>query len=109
MFPSKELHKVWKRWVNAYRWIYNWTIAKLKEGNKASAYDLQKLARDAERPDWVKDLPGHQLQEAVADAVDTQTSNPGAHNSCTSADRTPVVGWNWMACKDRARPVWNRC
>jgi putative transposase len=31
---------------------------------------LQKLARQQERPDWVKDLPGHLLQEAVADAVD---------------------------------------
>ena len=29
------------------------------------------LARDAERPDSVKKLPGHQLQEAVADAVDS--------------------------------------
>ncbi len=70
VFPSEQLHKIWKRWVNAYRWIYNWTIAKLREGIKASAYDWQKLARDAERPDWVKELPGHQLQEAVADAVD---------------------------------------
>ncbi|MDY7005902.1 MAG: hypothetical protein SWX82_18740 [Cyanobacteriota bacterium] len=51
MFPSDELHKIWKRWINAYRWLYNWTIAQLRDGNKASAYDLQKLARDAERPD----------------------------------------------------------
>ena len=70
MFPCEELHKIWKRWVNAYRWIYNWTIAALKGGTKGSSYDLQKLARNAERPDWVKELPGHQLQEAVADAVD---------------------------------------
>ncbi|NEP56276.1 MAG: transposase [Symploca sp. SIO2G7] len=72
MFPSKELHQIWKRWVNAYRWIYNWCIAKLRNGWRGSAYTLQKLARSAERPDWVKTLPGHQLQEAVADAVDAQ-------------------------------------
>jgi putative transposase len=70
VFPSEKLHKIWKQWVNAYRWIYNWTIAQLREGSSSSAYDLQKLARDAERPEWVKELPGHQLQEAVADAVD---------------------------------------
>ena len=70
MFPSKELHQIWKTWLNAYRWIYNWSIAKIKDGYKGSTYDLQKLAREAPRPDWVKQLPGHQLQEAVADAVD---------------------------------------
>ncbi|NEO10126.1 MULTISPECIES: transposase [unclassified Moorena] len=70
MFPSKELHKVWKTWLNAYRWVYNWSIAAIKNGYKGSAYDLQKLARKADRPEWVKTLPGHQLQEAVADAID---------------------------------------
>ncbi|MCL2924134.1 MAG: hypothetical protein MGF17_05750 [Trichodesmium sp. MAG_R04] len=33
---------------------------------------MQKLARDAERPNWIKELSWHQLQEAVADAVDVQ-------------------------------------
>lgn len=70
MFPCDELHRVWKTWVIAYRWIYNWTIAQLRDGIKKSAYDLQKLARESELPNWVKELPGHQLQEAVADAVD---------------------------------------
>ncbi len=70
MFPSKELHRVWKTWLNAYRWIYNWSIATIRDGYKGSTYDLQKLARAANRPEWVKQLPGHQLQEAVADAVD---------------------------------------
>ncbi|WP_229414235.1 MULTISPECIES: transposase [Moorena] len=71
VFPSKELHKIWKTWLNAYRWIYNWSVAMLKNGYKGSAYDLQKLARKVDRPDWVNQLPGHQLQEAVADAIDS--------------------------------------
>ncbi|MDJ0735036.1 MAG: transposase [Nostocaceae cyanobacterium] len=70
MFPCKELHRIWKQWLNAYRWIYNWTIATLKSGSKSSTYDLQKQARESDKPDWVKELPGHQMQEAVADAVD---------------------------------------
>ncbi len=70
VFPCKELHKIWKQWLNAYRWIYNWTIAVLKSGSKSSTYDLQKQARECDKSDWVNSLPGHQLQEAVADAVD---------------------------------------
>ncbi|MDJ0798806.1 MAG: transposase [Calothrix sp. MO_167.B12] len=70
VFPCKELHRIWKQWLNAYRWVYNWTIATLKSGSKSSAYDLQKQCRDTQKPDWVKELPGHQLQEAVADACD---------------------------------------
>lgn len=70
VFPSKELHRIWKQWITGYRWIYNWTIAQLRNGTLASTYELQKLVRDSIRPDSVKQLPGHQLQEAVADAVD---------------------------------------
>ena len=80
VYPSKELHQIWKGWVNAYRWIYNSTIALLREAGQKSTYDLQKIVRERERPDWVKTLPGHQLQEAVADAADANiqaTANGG--------------------------------
>ena len=70
VFPCKKLHKIWKQWLNAYRWIYNWTIATLKTGCKSSTYNLQKQARVCDKPDWVNQLPGHQLQESVADACD---------------------------------------
>ena len=70
IYPGKELHQLWKQWLAAYRWIYNWTIAYLRKEPHLSAFSLQRLAREANRPDWVKKLPGHQLQEAVADAVD---------------------------------------
>ena len=70
VYPCKDLHRIWKQWLAAYRWIYNWTMAQLKAGNFDSAYTLQSRARSAERPEWVKQLPGHQLQEAVSDAVD---------------------------------------
>ena len=73
VYPCKELHKIWKQWLAAYRKIYNWTIAYLKKNGIESSYTLQKLAREWERTDWVKELPGHQLQEAVADAVDAYT------------------------------------
>ncbi|MDT9307728.1 MAG: transposase [Limnospira sp. PMC 1291.21] len=70
LYPCQELHAVWKRWLAAYRWIYNYTIATLKHGYQGTCFDCQKLVRDSEKPEWVKFLPGHQLQEAVADAFD---------------------------------------
>lgn len=70
LYPCKELHSIWKSWLAGYRWIYNQSIAKLKEGYEGSCYDLQKTIREVEKPEWVKTLPGHQLQEAVADAFD---------------------------------------
>ncbi|MGK7898334.1 MAG: hypothetical protein AB4372_33160 [Xenococcus sp. (in: cyanobacteria)] len=50
---------------------------------------MQPLARSSERPDWVKELPGHQLQEAVADAVDAyqqakKNGGNGKFKSCRS-------------------------
>lgn len=87
VYPCKDLHRVWKRWLAAYRWIYNWTIAKLKTGCTDNAYNLQSQAKNTERPEWVKQLPGHQLQEAVADAVDAywqsrKNGGDGSFKSC---------------------------
>jgi len=70
VFPSKELHKVWKQWLAAYRWLYNQTIDLLGSGAKPNIYEMQATLRSFPKPDWVKALPGHQLQEAVADACD---------------------------------------
>lgn len=70
VYPSKELHRVWKRWLAGYRWIYNWTVNQLNVDSTQKAFNLQALARTADKPDWVSELPGHQLQEAVSDAVD---------------------------------------
>ncbi len=70
VFPSRELHQVWKQWLAAYRWIYNQTINLLRQGAKPNIYDMQAELRDLAKPEWVKNLPGHQLQEAVADACD---------------------------------------
>lgn len=70
VYPCKELHQVWKAWLAAYRWVYNWTIAQLKNNPNQSAFELQPLCRKTDKPDWLDCLPGHQLQEAVAEAVD---------------------------------------
>ena len=89
VYPCKELHRIWKQWLAAYRWIYNWTIAELKKGKKESSYSWQKIARNIDKPEWVKKLPGHQLQEAVADAHDAywqakKNGGNGKFKSCRS-------------------------
>ncbi len=70
VYPCKELHQVWKSWLAGYRWVYNWTIATLRQDASQSTFSLQSKCRSSWLPEWVKSLPGHQLQEAVADAVD---------------------------------------
>ena len=53
VYPSKELHRLWKSWLAGYRWVYNWTIASLKSDPNQSAYSLQPKCRNTEKPDWV--------------------------------------------------------
>lgn len=68
------MHKVWKRWLAAYRYYYNETITLLRvfDGvQKVSAKQLDKLLQQIETiPEWVKTIPGHQRQEACFEAYD---------------------------------------
>jgi putative transposase len=68
VYPTPDLHKVWKQWLAAYRWVFNWAIAELKKGFDG---DLQKAYRASTLiPEWVRSLPGHQGQEACDEAFD---------------------------------------
>ncbi len=78
LYPSKELHQVWKRWLAQYRYYYNETIHLpihllrcFDSVVKLSAEQLDKLLQQLENvPDWVKLIPGHQRQEACYEAYD---------------------------------------
>ncbi|QOV22994.1 RNA-guided endonuclease InsQ/TnpB family protein [Anabaenopsis elenkinii] len=88
LFPSKELHRVWKRWLAAYRYYFNQCISYLHNNYdtqvrviidqktstekevKISAEELDKIAQKMDVPPWVKTLPGHQRQEACFEAFD---------------------------------------
>ncbi|NES83386.1 MAG: hypothetical protein F6K10_19375 [Moorea sp. SIO2B7] len=48
---------MWKSWLADYRWVYNWTIAQLKEDASSTAYTLQAKCRESFKPQWVKLLP----------------------------------------------------
>lgn len=101
IYPSPELHKVWKQWLAAYRWVFNWAVAKLKNGFDSEALaslrasgDLQKTYRASEDvPEWVRILPGHQAQEACDEAFDAHRQakrNGGAarFKSCRARSQT---------------------
>ena len=94
LYPSKELHKVWKRWLAQYRYYYNETIALLRclQGSmKISAESLDKLLQQIETiPDWVKEIPGHQRQEACFEAYDAfwRASKDGGEASFKSVKDT---------------------
>lgn len=85
------MHNVWKQWLAAYRWVFNWATAKLHKGFEG---DLQKTYRaDSSIPDWVSELPGHQAQEACDEAFDSyrQARKNGGQSqfkSCRSRSQT---------------------
>lgn len=91
VYPSPELHKVWKQWLAAYRWVFNWAAAKLNSGFDG---DLQKTYRESSNiPEWVRTLPGHQAQEACDEAFDAYRQgkrNGGAASfkSCRARSQT---------------------
>lgn len=88
LYPSKDLHKVWKRWLAAYRYYYNQTLDILnkeyettkqvildkKTGKekevKLSAESIDKKLQKIDVAEWIKTLPGHQRQEACLEAFD---------------------------------------
>jgi putative transposase len=71
VYPTPELHKVWKQWLAAYRWVFNWAISQLKQGFSG---DLAKSYRGSNSlPEWVRFLPGHQAQEACDEAWDAHS------------------------------------
>jgi len=68
VYPDKNLHHLWKQWLAGYRRVFNWALEQLKNGFQG---DLQKTCRASDQlPDWVKELPGHQKQEACDEAFD---------------------------------------
>ncbi|XZF64490.1 MAG: RNA-guided endonuclease InsQ/TnpB family protein [Gloeotrichia echinulata DVL01] len=111
LFPSQELHQVWKLWLAAYRYYFNQCISFLhknydvqtriiivKKTNKEkevkiSAQELDKIAQKMDVPAWVKTLPGHQRQEACFEAFDAfkQARSQGGNakfKSCKATSQT---------------------
>lgn len=68
LYPSIELHKVWKQWLAGYRRIYNWAIDKLKAGFDGNLQ--KKFLVDTSIPAWVQAIPSHSKQEACDEAFD---------------------------------------
>lgn len=98
LYPSKELHRIWKSWLAAYRWYYNEAIALLRcfDGIiQVSAYDLDRVLQVLEnKPGWVSCLPGHQRQEACNDAVDAFKSakvDGGSAKFKSCRDKSQVI------------------
>jgi len=71
LFPEPELHKIWKRWLAAYRWVYNNCVEfynnnrSLSDGQSLDQY-IQQLQNLPEN-EWTKCL-GNTRQEAVCEA-----------------------------------------
>ncbi len=112
LYPSRELHQVWKLWLAAYRYYYNESILILNsiydvvtktyldkntgtfKETKITGDDLDKILQKLENiPDWIKTLPGHQRQEASSEAFDAfkQARSQGGSakfKSCKATSQT---------------------
>ena len=86
LFPEPELHRIWKRWLAAYRWVYNQCIEfynynrVLPEGQSLDQYiqQLQSLPKN----EWTKCL-GKTRQEAVCEAQNARRQSRKANNGKT--------------------------
>ncbi|MGK7904133.1 MAG: RNA-guided endonuclease InsQ/TnpB family protein [Hormoscilla sp.] len=71
LFPEPELHVIWKKWLAAYRWVYNQCVEfynnnrSLSEGQSLDQY-IQQLQTNPKNS-WTKCL-GNTRQEAVCEA-----------------------------------------
>ncbi len=71
LFPEPELHKIWKKWLAVYRWVYNQCVEFYNNGRALSERQsldqyIQQLQNLPEN-DWTKCL-GNTRQEAVCEA-----------------------------------------
>lgn len=71
VWPSFELHKIWKQWLAAYRWVYNQCVEFLNQQEtlpKSRSLD-QVIQSQQSQPEnqWTKCL-GKTRQEAVCEA-----------------------------------------
>lgn len=71
VYPDKQLHQVWKRWLAACRFVCNRALALLKQGATfGSGYELKRVGMGSDLPGWVKSTPCHIRQNAILDAWD---------------------------------------
>jgi putative transposase len=86
VWPSLELHKIWKQWLAAYRWVYNQCIEFFNQQEtlpKSRSLDQVIQSRQSQPENkWTKCL-GKTRQEAVCEAEQAYKQARAANNDQT--------------------------
>ena len=71
IYPTKEQKKIFKKWIDVSRFIYNQTVEKLKKenGKTPNWMSYWKDVIAPELPEWCKDVPFQIKKIAVRDAI----------------------------------------
>lgn len=67
IYPIPELHKVWRKWLAACRYCFNFAIA-MQRKKRLSKLELRNEVMRGDLPQWVKETPCHIRQNAIFDA-----------------------------------------
>jgi putative transposase len=67
IYPTPELHKVWRKWLAACRYCFNQAIA-MQRKKPLSKLQLRNEVMRGDLPEWVKETPCHIRQNAIFDA-----------------------------------------
>jgi putative transposase len=103
VFPCKELHKIWKQWLAAYRWVYNKCVELLVGGFKSSKECSLDQKIQELQPEWTKCL-GKTRQEAVCEAESAYRQARKAWFAKPEAERGKF-NMRFRSCRDKSQVI----
>ncbi|NES74122.1 MAG: hypothetical protein F6K24_57525 [Okeania sp. SIO2D1] len=99
VYPEKNLHQIWKKWLAASRYCFNQAIAYQRKHGLISKYDLRKVVLNNESLlDWIKESPYHLKVNAIYDA------NAAFKTSRKSGTKQPSCG-KFRSVRDRIQSI----
>ena len=101
VWPSIELHKIWKQWLAAYRWVYNQCVEFFNQQQvlpKGKSLDQVIQIRQTEpENEWSKCL-GKTRQEAVGEAEQ-------AYKQAKAANQAKIFQLRYRSCRDKSQTI----
>lgn len=89
IYPSPELHQLWKQWNAACRYAYNQAIAYQKRHGRTGKFKLRDIIMQSDLPQWVRDAPCHIRQNAIFDAHQAYSASRDCKfRSCRAPQQT---------------------
>ncbi|MBR8838589.1 MAG: transposase [Stigonema ocellatum SAG 48.90 = DSM 106950] len=107
IYPCEDLHKIWKQWLAAYRWVYNQCVEFLNSGLKLpKGLSLDQHIQNLQRfpyLEWTQCL-GKTRQEAVCEAEQAFRQALRAMNRKPKKERTSVR-LKFRSCRDNSEAI----